>query len=85
MIATNLSRHMSLATRMVIPIAGAIALKSVGQGAATQCYVAVHPNTAGVSGEYFADCNVARSSRHARNESMGERLWEVSEEIAAKL
>ena len=31
-------------------------LKSVGQGAATQCYVATHPDLASVSGVYFSDC-----------------------------
>lgn len=82
-INTNLSRHMSPFTRALAPIAEAIALKSVAQGAATQCFVAVHPSVEGVSGEYFADCNVARSSRHSRNEAMGERLWKVSEEIVA--
>ncbi len=84
-IATKLTRHMSVATRVAVPVASAIAMKNVAQGAATQCYVATHPSLERVSGEYFADCNVARSSRHARDEEMGERLWKVTEEIAAKL
>lgn len=84
-IATNLSRHMSALTRMLVPVANAIALKNVHQGAATQCYVATHPSLDRVSGEYFADCNVAGSSRHARDEALGERLWTVTEEIVSKL
>jgi WW domain-containing oxidoreductase len=84
-IATNLSRHMSPAVRMLQPIANAIALKDVHQGAATQCFVATHPSLDGVTGEYFADCNVARSSRHSRDDAMGERLWTVTEELAARL
>ena len=31
--------------------------KSPEQGAATQCYVATNPALAGVTGQYFADCN----------------------------
>ncbi|MFO0757519.1 MAG: SDR family oxidoreductase [Byssovorax sp.] len=84
-IATNLSRHMSAAVRLFMPIANAVALKTAGQGAATQCYVAVHPGAAGISGEYFADCNVARASRYAQDEALADRLWAVSEEIAKEL
>lgn len=82
-IATNLGRHMALPFRMAMPIAAAIALKTVPQGAATQCYVATHPTLAETSGEYFADCNVAKSSSQSQDEAMGERLWEVSESIVA--
>lgn len=84
-IATNLSRHMSTAVKLLVPVANAVALKTVPEGAATQCYVATHPSLRDVSGEYFADCNVARCSRHARDEALAERLWTVSEEIVAKL
>ena len=38
-----------------------------------------------VSGEYFADCNVARPSRHARDADLARKLWETSEEIVAGL
>ena len=57
--------------------------RSVGQGAATQCYVATAPALEGVSGAYFADCNPARSSIQARNPELAARLWAVSEELAA--
>ena len=57
--------------------------RSVGQGAATQCYVAAAPALEGVSGAFFADCNPARTSIHARNPDLAARLWDVSEELAA--
>lgn len=56
--------------------------RNVQQGAATQCYVAASPDLAGVSGAYFADCNPARMSAHARSAGMALRLWEVSEDLA---
>lgn len=84
-IATNLSRHMNPVVRAVFGMTEPLFLKSVGQGAATQCYVAVHPASAGVSGEYFADCNVARPRRDAEDPALAKRLWQVSEEIVAKL
>lgn len=84
-IATNLGRHLSAPVRMLFPVVAAIAMKSVHQGAATQCYVAVHPSLEGVSGEYFADCNLAKSSRYSRDAALGERLWTVTEEIVSAL
>jgi WW domain-containing oxidoreductase len=57
--------------------------RSAEQGAATQCYVATAPALEGVSGAYFADCNPARTSIHARNRELAARLWAVSEELAA--
>jgi NAD(P)-dependent dehydrogenase (short-subunit alcohol dehydrogenase family) len=32
-------------------------MRTIAQGAATQCLVATHPSLDGVSGEHFADCN----------------------------
>jgi NAD(P)-dependent dehydrogenase (short-subunit alcohol dehydrogenase family) len=82
-IATNLGRYMNPIVRGALALGSAIALKSVAEGAATQCFVAAHPSLRDVSGEYFADCNVARSSRHGHDAAMGDRLWAVSEEIVA--
>jgi hypothetical protein len=85
-IATNLSRHMSpllaVPFRTLGPLFG---LKSIAAGAATQTYVAVHPDAAKVNGEYWADCNLKPSSAHGRNMAMAKQLWQVSEEIVAKL
>lgn len=69
----------------VFGLVGPLALKSVPQGAATQVYVATHPSLAGVSGEYFADCNVAKPRADARDPELAARLWKVSEEIVAGL
>ena len=84
-IDTNLGRHMNLAVRMGLKPASLLFLKSIPQGASTQCYVATHPDTATVSGEYFADCNVAKCSAHGRDAALAEKLWTVSEELVEKL
>jgi NAD(P)-dependent dehydrogenase (short-subunit alcohol dehydrogenase family) len=84
-IATNLGRHMNVVARAALGLASSVALKSIPEGAATQCLVTAHPSVAGVSGEYFADCNVAKSSRHGRDAAMADRLWAVTEEIVAGL
>lgn len=84
-IPTNLSRHMSPVARALQPIAVALAMKTVPQGAATQCWAAAHPAAGAINGAYLADCNVAESSAHGRDLAMAERLWTVTEEIVAKL
>jgi NAD(P)-dependent dehydrogenase (short-subunit alcohol dehydrogenase family) len=58
--------------------------KSPAQGAATQCYVSTHPTLAGVSGEYFKDCNPAPQSDHQKDARMAAKLWEVSTELTKK-
>jgi len=84
-IRTNLGRHMSPVARFVFGLAGPILLKSVPQGAATQVYAAVHPAVAGISGAYFADCNIAKCRPDAEDPALGARLWKVTEEIVARL
>lgn len=84
-IATNLSRHMPIWQSVWLSVAVPIALKSVGEGAATQSWAAVNPGAASFNGEYMADCNVATSSKPGQDAEMARKLWEVSEQIVAKL
>ena len=47
-------------------------------GAATSIYLASSPEVEGVTGKYFSDCRVRRSSRDSYDESAAKRLWEMS-------
>ena len=82
-IHTPLMRNLSTTLFNLSSLASWPFSRNVGQGAATQCYVATAPALAGVSGGFFADCSPARSSLHARNPELAARLWAVSEELAA--
>jgi NAD(P)-dependent dehydrogenase (short-subunit alcohol dehydrogenase family) len=84
-IHTNLARSMNPIAKVALAIAGPLVLKSAAEGAATQCYLAVHPSVEGVSGKYFADCNVSKSSSKGRDDALAEKLWVVSEKIAAEV
>lgn len=84
-IHTNLARSMNPFVRGALAIGAPLVLKSAAEGAATQTYVAVHPQVDGVAGKYFADCNEATPSRHGRDSAMAARLWEVSEKIVAEV
>lgn len=85
-IHTGISRNLPLPGQLVLALAAPLALKSAAEGAATQCYVATHPTLARVSGEYFADCNLA-PTRHprARDAELARRLWQETERIVAAL
>ena len=84
-IRTNLGRHMSPAARAAMAVAGPVALKTIPQGAATECYLLTHPDVAEVTGEYFADCNVAPTTPQGADMVLAERLWETTEALVAQL
>lgn len=81
-IMTNLQRSMTPVMRTMMRLGEPLFLKTPAQGAATQCYVAVHPAMT-ENGEYFADCNVRQPRRAARDMELAEKLWQVSERIVA--
>lgn len=84
-IKTNLFRTLPAVAKLAFNLAGPLVLKSVPEGAATQCYLAVHPQVAGVSGEYFSHSNVVACSALARDAGLAARLWQESERIVAGL
>lgn len=83
-IRTNLQRSMNSLLRAAMSAGEPMFLKSVAQGAATQCFVAVHPKM-DKTGEYFANCNVKRPRRAARDPELAEKLWQVSEQISREV
>lgn len=84
-IQTNLGRHMGPVANFFFGLSDKIVLKNVAQGAATSCYVAVHPDGAKVSGKYFADCNVADPRKDGTDAETAKKLWTASEEIVARV
>jgi WW domain-containing oxidoreductase len=77
--ATHLFRHLNPLLQWLIRRFG----KTIPQGAATQCYLAGHPDVADVTGKYFSNCKIATPSRAAQDDALGERLWTVSEQLVA--
>uniref|UniRef100_A0A0E0IW18 Uncharacterized protein n=1 Tax=Oryza nivara TaxID=4536 RepID=A0A0E0IW18_ORYNI len=85
-VGTNLFKNWTMANAVVNTI-GRIVCKTVEQGAATTCYVALHPQVTGISGKYFSNCNLETPSSQASNAELAKKLWEFSSNIvsAAKL
>ncbi|CAH8331789.1 unnamed protein product [Eruca vesicaria subsp. sativa] len=65
--------HKGLLTDSLFLIASKL-LKSISQGAATTCYVALSNETRRISGKYFADCNETNCSDLANDESLALKL-----------
>ena len=65
--------------KVVKPV-GAI---SPEEGAKTIIHLAASPDVAGITGEYFYECKLHTPTVHALNDADGERLWRISEELAA--
>nr|ABK22403.1 unknown [Picea sitchensis] len=76
-IMTNLMRY-SMNLMRVLKFFSGFLWKNVPQGAATTCYVALHPDLKGVSGKYFADCNEVNPSLVAQDKDLAMKLWEFS-------
>ena len=49
------------------------------EGAKTSLYLALSPSVAGISGQYFENQKLARSSRLSHNRKVQERLWKMAE------
>jgi NAD(P)-dependent dehydrogenase (short-subunit alcohol dehydrogenase family) len=77
LILTNLFQHTALLMRF-LKFFSFYLWKNIPQGAATTCYVALHPSVKGVTGKYFADCNEVTPSKLARDETLAQKLWDFS-------
>ncbi|XP_009757987.1 short-chain dehydrogenase TIC 32, chloroplastic-like [Nicotiana sylvestris] len=76
-IATDLFRQHSIISG-VVNILGKHVMKNVQQGAATTCYVALHPDVKGVSGKYYSDCKIAETSPQAKDAELAKKLWDFT-------
>jgi len=58
---------------------------SVADGAKTSVYLASSEEVDGVSGKYFDQCQPRESSPESYDQSLQEKLWEVSERMVAQV
>ncbi|MFB3042685.1 MAG: SDR family oxidoreductase [Nitrososphaerales archaeon] len=81
-VATNIGSHDSspFITRFIWKIFK-VFMSSPDKGAQTSMFLASSPDVDGVSGKYFVKSKETRSSKESYDESVGQRLWQVSEEL----
>jgi len=81
-INTSLFKHQPWYVKLGFSLGGWAFLKSVEEGAATQCYVATNPSLNKVSGAFFADCNpIVAEGPHVSDRALAKKLWDVSLEL----
>ncbi|CAA7037463.1 unnamed protein product [Microthlaspi erraticum] len=80
-IATNIGRHLNIYFAGAVGAVVKYVLKSVPQGAATTCYVALHPEVSGVTGEYFLDSNIAKPLPLAKDSELAKKVWDFSNKL----
>ncbi|MEM8491069.1 MAG: SDR family oxidoreductase [Pseudomonadota bacterium] len=83
MINTNLSRDISGLFSNAMLLWTKMVSKTIEQGAATQLLVAAHPSVEGVSGEYFSDCRIGKSTPFGSNAILAQQCWDASMELTA--
>jgi NAD(P)-dependent dehydrogenase (short-subunit alcohol dehydrogenase family) len=84
-IKTNLGRYDQDSVDAIFRSMEPGAIKSIPQGAATQVLLCARPEGAKAQGRYFADCQLAATSKPGKDDALAERLWSKSEELAASL
>jgi WW domain-containing oxidoreductase len=55
------------------------------QGAATQCFLALHPAVSGANGKYFQNCAFSKRSKASRSPKLGRELWDFTEDLLSKI
>lgn len=59
--------------------------KSLQQAAATTIYAATAPELTGLTGLYFNNCYICETSQKAQSAYLSEKLWDISEEVIARI
>jgi WW domain-containing oxidoreductase len=60
-------------------------MRSAGQRAATGALLAASPNVAGITGEYWSDCQVAEGNPLLNDDELARRLWQISTQIIDRI
>ncbi|EMS49665.1 Retinol dehydrogenase 14 [Triticum urartu] len=81
-IVTSLFRNRTIVSALMNTV-GRIISRSVQQGAATTCYVAMHPQVQGITGKYFGNCNIANTSSQAVDAELAKKLSNFSLQIVS--
>ncbi|KAG2318546.1 hypothetical protein Bca52824_011759 [Brassica carinata] len=80
-IMTSLWRYFNSYLAGAVSAVAKYFIKTVPQGAATTCYLALNPQVAGVTGDYFTDCNIAKPSSLARDSELAKKVWDFSTKL----
>jgi WW domain-containing oxidoreductase len=80
---TGLNKSVSLPLKIVLSAAQPF-MRSAARGAATQALLAASPSVAGITGKYWANCQIAAGNPLVEDVNLAQRLWDVSDEIVTR-
>jgi WW domain-containing oxidoreductase len=80
---TGLNKHIGLPLKIVLG-AARLFMKSAPRGAATQALLAANPSVSGITGEYWANCQIAAGNPLLDDIGLATRLWDVSRDIVMR-
>ena len=80
-VSTNFGKNNSFLWRHFIRVAMWLTAISVKDGAKTSIHLACSDKVKGITGKFFANCEVKKGSSKAKNEEHNQKLWELSEEF----
>ena len=81
--STGLNKNLRLPLKFLLSAARWF-MRSAPQGAATQALLAANPSVAGITGEFWSNCRIAKGNPLLEDAGLAGRLWEVSEDIVAR-
>ena len=56
-------------------------MRSSEKGAETSIYLCSSPDVSDVSGQYFYNCKIAKTTKWAKSQEDADRLWDLSKEL----
>ncbi|KAF2614935.1 hypothetical protein F2Q70_00013356 [Brassica cretica] len=80
-IMTSLWRHFNSYLAGAVSALASYFIKTIPQGAATTCYLALSPQVAGVTGEYFRNCNITKPSSFGQDSELAKKVWDFSTKL----
>ena len=80
---TRLTTYLRGPAAFVVSVAK-LFMRNAQRGAATQSLLAASPRVAGITGEYWTDCQIATGNRLLGDDELAKRLWDVSQRIVAE-
>jgi WW domain-containing oxidoreductase len=80
----RLGQHQGWGPRLIYPVARWF-LKSAARRAATPALLAASPLAAGISGEYWSNCQIAHGNPLLADEVLAKRFWDTSEQVVASI
>jgi WW domain-containing oxidoreductase len=79
---TQLNKYLRKPMALVFSVARFF-MRGAQRGAATQSLLAASPRVAGITGEYWANCQIAAANSWVTDADLARRLWDTSETIVA--